>query len=105
MWDGGPLNSPEQGRKFVQWVAKKGGEGIKILGGGAGGDPIYDPEILGAMLDEAKKQGLRSTTHPSQMGVARMNILDAARPCPPGMEHPYAPPAALLARPTLQEHP
>src|SRR5437764_6676767 len=89
MWDGGPLNSPEQARKFVQWVAKKGGEGIKILGGGAGGDPIYDPEILAAMLDEAKKQGLGSTTHLAQMGVARMNILDAARLGLRGMEHLY----------------
>src|ERR1700682_3538818 len=37
MWDGGALNSPEQARKFVQWVAKKGADGIKILGGGGGG--------------------------------------------------------------------
>src|SRR5216684_7189666 len=105
MWDGGPLNSPEQGRKFVQWVAKKGGEGIKILGGGAGGDPIYDPEILGAMLDEAKKQGLGSTTHLSQMGVARMNILDAARLGLRGMEHWYGLPEALFADRTVQDFP
>src|SRR5258708_11408985 len=87
MGDGGPLNSPEQARKLVQCVCKKGGAGIKILGGGAGGDPIYDPESLAAMLDEAKKQGLGSTTHLAQMGVARMNILDAARLCPPRMAH------------------
>src|SRR5438874_6073060 len=34
MWDGGAIDSPEQARKFVQWVAKKGADGIKILGGG-----------------------------------------------------------------------
>jgi imidazolonepropionase-like amidohydrolase len=105
MWDGGALNSPEQARKFVQWVAKKGGEGIKILGGGAGGDPIYDPEILAAMLDEAKKLGLGSTTHLSQMGVARMNILDAARLGLRGMEHWYGLPEALFAEKTIQDFP
>jgi imidazolonepropionase-like amidohydrolase len=105
MWEGGALNSPEQARKFVQWVAKKGAEGIKILGGGAGGDPIYDPEILGAMLDEAKKQGLGSTTHLSQMGVARMNILDASRLGLRGMEHWYGLPEALFADRTIQDYP
>jgi imidazolonepropionase-like amidohydrolase len=105
MWDGGRLDSPEQARKFVQWVAKKGADGIKILGGGAGGDPIYDPEILGAMLDEAKKQGLGSTTHLSQMGVARMNILDAARLGLRGMEHWYGLPEALFADRTIQDYP
>lgn len=105
MWDGGPLNSPEQARKFVQWVARRGAEGIKILGGGASGDPIYDPEILAAMLDEAKKQGLGSTTHLSQMGVARMNILDAARLGLRGMEHWYGLPEALFADRTIQDFP
>ena len=33
-WDGGPIDTPEQARKFVQWVAKKGADGIKILGAG-----------------------------------------------------------------------
>jgi len=82
-----------------------GADGIKVLGGGAGGDPIYDPEILGAMLDEAKKQGLGSTTHLSQMGVARMNILDAARLGLRGMEHWYGLPEALFADRTVQDFP
>ncbi|MGZ5433009.1 MAG: amidohydrolase family protein, partial [Thermoanaerobaculia bacterium] len=41
MWKGGAINSPEQARKFVQWVAKSGGAGLKIIGGG---DPVYDPD-------------------------------------------------------------
>src|SRR5688500_10824968 len=66
-WDGGAINSPEAARKFVEWASKKGFEGLKIFGAG---DLVYDPQILGAMLDEAKKRGLGSTTHINQMGVA-----------------------------------
>ncbi|MGN6185113.1 MAG: amidohydrolase family protein, partial [Thermoanaerobaculia bacterium] len=47
MWDGGAINSPEQARKFVQSVAKRGGAGLKIIGAG---DPVYDPEILSALI-------------------------------------------------------
>src|SRR5438552_10926451 len=32
MWDGGPIDTPEQARKFAQWFSKKGADGIKILG-------------------------------------------------------------------------
>src|SRR5205085_2266214 len=67
MWDGGAIDSPEQARKFIQWIAKKGAAGVKIL---SSGDPVFDPDILAALLDEAHKQNLGSTTHLSQMGVA-----------------------------------
>src|SRR5438477_4385403 len=92
-WDGGAIDSPEQARKFVQWVAKKGSAGIKIL---SGGDPVFDPEILAALLDEANKQHLGSTTHLAQMGVARTNIVDAPRLGLHGMEHWYGLPEALV---------
>src|SRR5260370_6120541 len=75
-WDGGPIDSPEQARKFAQFAKQKGMAGLKVF---ASGDNIFDPEILAALLDEAHKLGLGSTTHLSQMGVARTNILDAAR--------------------------
>jgi imidazolonepropionase-like amidohydrolase len=101
-WDGGAIDSPEQARKFVQFVAKKGAAGIKIL---SGGDPVFDPEILAALLDEAKKQNLGSTTHLSQMGVARTNILDAARLGLHGMEHWYGLPEALFTDRTIQSYP
>src|SRR5712692_9684405 len=51
-WDGGPIDTPEQARKFVQFVSKKGADGIKIL---SSGDPVFDPEILSALIDEANK--------------------------------------------------
>ncbi len=102
MWDGGAINSPEQARKFVQYVAKNGGAGLKVIGAG---DPVYDPEILGALLDEAKKLKLGTTTHLSQMGVARMNILQAARLGLGCMEHWYGLPEALFADRTVQDYP
>jgi imidazolonepropionase-like amidohydrolase len=101
-WDGGAIDSPEQARKFVQFVARKGAAGIKIL---SGGDPVFDPEILAALLDEARKQNLGSTTHLSQMGVARTNILDAARLGLHGMEHWYGLPEAMFADRTIQSYP
>ncbi len=102
MWDGGAINSPEQARKFVQSVAKRGGAGLKIIGAG---DPVYDPEILAALIDEAKKLKLGTTTHLSQMGVARMNILQAARLGLGCMEHWYGLPESLFTDRTIQDYP
>jgi imidazolonepropionase-like amidohydrolase len=101
MWDGGPINTPEQARKFAQSVAKNGGAGFKIIGGG----DIYDPDVLGALLDEAKKLGLGSTAHISQMGVARSNVLQAARLGLRGMEHWYGLPESLFDTRTVQDFP
>jgi imidazolonepropionase-like amidohydrolase len=39
----------------------------------------HPPEIMAALLDEAKKQGLGSTAHLAQSGVAQMNAIQAAR--------------------------
>lgn len=102
MWDGGAIDSPAQARKFVQWVAKNGGAGLKIIGGG---DPVYDPDILAAMIDEAKKLKLGTTTHLSQMGVARMNVLQAARLGLDGMEHWYGLPESLFDTRSIQDYP
>jgi len=99
-WDGGAIDSPEQARKFAKWAKQKGMDGLKVF---AGGDNIFDPEILAALLDEARKQGLGTTTHLSQMGVARTNILDAARLGLRGMEHWYGLPESLFADRTLQD--
>jgi imidazolonepropionase-like amidohydrolase len=102
MWPGGPIDSPAQARKFVQWVAKKGMAGIKIL---SHGDPVFDPEIIAALLDEARLQHLGSTTHLAQMGVARTNILDAARLGLRGMEHWYGLPESMFTDRTIQNYP
>jgi imidazolonepropionase-like amidohydrolase len=70
-WDKGSPDTPEAARAWVQWAAQNGVEGLKL---GA-----HRPEIMAALLDEAKKLGLGSTAHLQQTGVAQMNALDAAR--------------------------
>ncbi len=69
--NGAALQSPEAARAWVQNAAKNGVDGLKV--------DAYEPAIMAALLDEAKKQGLGSMAHLSQGGVADMNALDAAR--------------------------
>src|ERR1051326_661749 len=101
-WDGGPIDTPEQARKFAQWAAKKGFDGLKVF---QAGDPIFQPDILAALLDEANKLHLGSTTHLAQMGVAESNILSAARLGLRGMEHWYGLPESLFTDRTIQDYP
>src|SRR6266545_1875913 len=101
-WEGGPIDTPEQARKFVQWASKKGFHGLKVF---AGPDPIFQPDILAALLDEANKLHLGSTTHLAQMGVAESNILSAARLGLRGMEHWYGLPESLFTDRTIQDYP
>ena len=70
-WKGGPIRDPENARKWVRYIANKGVDGLKL--------GSYDPVIMAALIDEAKKQKLGTTAHLGQTGVARMNTLDAAR--------------------------
>jgi hypothetical protein len=101
MWDGGPIDTPEQARKFVQFVSKKGADGLKILGPA----PLFAPDVLGALLDEAAKLHLGSTTHLAQLGVAQTNILQGARMGLRGMEHWYGLPESLFTDRTIQDFP
>ena len=70
-WDKGPITSPEQAREYVRWAAANGIDGLKV---GA-----ERPDLMAALLDEAKKLGLGSTAHLQQGGVAQMNAIKAAR--------------------------
>ncbi len=65
------IQTPEQAREWVRKAAATGIDGLKLN--------ASPPEIMAALLDEAKKLGLGSTAHLSQQGVAQMNALDAAR--------------------------
>ncbi len=69
-WEG-TIETPQKAREWVQMAAKTGIDGLKLT--------AYPPEIMAALIDEAKKLGLGSTAHLSQPGVAQMNALDAAR--------------------------
>ena len=70
-WGRGQVRNPEQAREWVRWLAQHGGDGLKL---GA-----ERPDIMAALLDEAKKLGLGSTAHLQQTGVAQMNADEATR--------------------------
>jgi imidazolonepropionase-like amidohydrolase len=61
----------DDARQWVRYAKRKGADGLKL---GA-----YRPAIMAALIDEAKKNGMGTTAHLDQMGVAQMNALDAAR--------------------------
>ncbi len=96
-WDRSKPQTPENAREWVRWAANKGIDGLKL---GA-----YDPEIMAALLDEAKKHGLGSTAHLDQMGVVRMNALQASRLGLGAMTHFYGLFESLLEDTSLQRYP
>lgn len=96
-WDDGRIDSPEKAREYVRWAARKGVDGLKLVS--------YDPPIMAALIDEARKQGLGTQAHLGQLGVARMNVLDAARLGLGSMEHWYGLPEALFDDRTIQDYP
>ncbi|HEX7089036.1 MAG TPA: hypothetical protein VF192_02800 [Longimicrobiales bacterium] len=96
-WDGGPVRTPEAAREYVRWAANKGVDGLKL--------GSFDPEVMAALIDEARKHGLGTQAHLAQTGVARMNALDAARLGLGSLEHWYGLPEALFADRTVQDFP
>jgi imidazolonepropionase-like amidohydrolase len=100
-WDKGQITTPELAREYVRWAKQKGADGFKVIGG----DSIFDPEILSALLDEAKKLQMGTTTHMSQTGVARTNVIQAARMGMGSMEHWYGLPESLFADRIIQDFP
>ena len=70
-WGRGPIRTTEQARAWVQWIARNGADGLKL---GA-----ERPDLMAAYIDEAKKQGLGTTAHLAQLGVAQMNADEATR--------------------------
>ena len=96
-WDRGPINAPEAARDYVRWAADRGVDGFKL--------GSYEPAVMEALIDEAKQHGLGTQAHLGQMGVARMDVLDAARLGLGSMEHWYGLPEALFDDRTVQEFP
>ncbi len=68
-WDR-PVHTPEDAREWVQWAADQGIHGLKL---GA-----EDPEIMEALIDEAHQLNLGTVAHLDQMGVVRMDAIQAA---------------------------
>lgn len=89
--------TPADAREWVQFIKGKGAEGIKFFGA--------PPEIMIAALNEAKKQGLRTTMHHAQLNVTRMNALQSASYGLTSMEHWYGLPEALFTDRVIQHYP
>jgi imidazolonepropionase-like amidohydrolase len=96
-WEDGPVETPAAAREWVRWAADRGVDGLKLVS--------YDPEILAALIDEARRHGMGTAAHLGQMGVARMNALDAARLGLTTMEHWYGLPEAMFDDRTVQDFP
>ncbi len=92
-----PIATPDDAREWVRWVKEKGADGIKFFGA--------PPRILRAALDEAGKQGLRSTEHHAQVDVIDMNVLETARAGLTSMQHWYGLPEALFEDQLIQDYP
>ena len=78
--------------------AIRGEEGQRWIG-------AHDPEIMAALLDESKKFGLGSTAHLDQMGVGRMNALQASRLGLVDLTHYYGLFESLLKDYSIQPYP
>ncbi len=96
-WDRGAIDSPEQARAYVRWAASRGVDGFKLVS--------HVPAVMEALIDEARSHGLGTQAHLGQMGVAQMNVLDAARLGLGSMEHWYGLPEALFDDRSIQDYP
>ena len=96
-WENGPVYTPEAAREWVRFAASQGVDGLKL--------GSYPPDIMAALLDEAKLHNMGSTAHLGQMGVAQMNALDAARLGLGSMTHFYGLFEALYDRNDVQPWP
>lgn len=98
---GQPVGTVAEARAFVRAVAAKGVDGLKL----GLATPASDPEIMAALIDEAKALKLGTTAHLAPTGVTRMNALAAARIGLGSLEHWYGLPESVLAGRTVQEYP
>jgi imidazolonepropionase-like amidohydrolase len=96
-WEQGGIDTPEKAKAYVEWAAKNGVDGLKL-----GADR---PEIMTALLEAAKANGLGSTAHLQQSGVAHMNAIDAARLGLGTVTHFYGHFESLLKDYTIQPWP
>jgi imidazolonepropionase-like amidohydrolase len=92
----GGMGSPESARTWVRENAHLI-DGLKL---GA-----HDPEVMAAVIDEAHKNGLGTTAHLQQGGVAQMNAIDAARVGLDTVTHFYGHFESLLKDTVVQNWP
>ena len=70
-YQGRRIFSPDEARQWVRYAKRKGADGLKLS--------AHIPAIMEALIDEAHKNGMGTTAHLDQMGIAQMNAVDAAR--------------------------
>jgi imidazolonepropionase-like amidohydrolase len=64
-WGQGPVKTPDEARAWVRWIKAHGADGLKL---GA-----ERPDLMAALLDEARKLNMGSVAHLQQTGVVQMN--------------------------------
>ena len=90
------INGPDEARKWVRAVHKKGADGIKFIGG--------SPEAIEAGITEAKSLGMKTMFHHAQTGVVQMDVLDTAGWGLDSMEHWYGLPEAMFEDRVVQDY-
>ena len=70
-WSDRKIRTAEDAREWVRWARRQGADGVKLR--------AHPPEIMAALIDEARQNGMGTTAHLDQMGIAQMNAIDAAR--------------------------
>lgn len=101
-WDGGAIDSPEQARSWVRFIAEHEVDGARVDGLKL---TSFDPPIMEALIDEAAQHGLGTVAHLAQTGMARMTALDAAEAGLDMMTHYYGLFESLLTDFTIQDWP
>jgi len=101
-WEGGSIDTPEQAREWVRFIAELEVDGARVDGLKLGS---YDPPIMEALIDEAAQHGLGTVAHLGQMGVSRMTALDAAEAGLDMMTHYYGLLESMLTDYSVQAWP
>ena len=93
----GPISTADVARDWVQGIAARGADGIKLFG--------LRPDLMAATIDEAKAHGLYTTCHHAQLNVVWQNALDSARMGLTSMQHWYGLPEAMFTDRVSQDYP
>lgn len=103
-WEGGPVDTPEQARAWVRFIAEYEVDGARVDGLKLSG-PNMDPPIFEALVDEAALHGLGTVAHLGQTHLARLTALDAAEAGLDMMTHYYGLFESMLTDYSIQDWP
>jgi hypothetical protein len=68
------VDSAQSARAWVRWLNENGGDGVKVRNG-----DHMRPDIMAALMDEARRLEMGTVAHLDQRGVEHMNAIQAAR--------------------------